>query len=200
MAVICLSCGCVLDGTGTPDDDHGDGRQITLADLVAAADANGTSPAEVAATIGASLQVAMPDPEDVAKSDTPDKFVLGVAYQPGKDPQIAKGIDGGRDYLTPRELERAAWSFMLHGQQHGLMHVDGTEGMGLAKPVESGLYRNPIPWVVPSPSGPPVIVRKGTWLLGSLLNDTAWQMHLNGEVGGWSPQGQARRRRHRPAA
>jgi hypothetical protein len=195
---VCLSCGCVLAGSpDLADDDHGDPRQITLSGLVAAADANGISPAEVAATIGTSLQVAQPE-QEVAKSGEPDRFVLGVAYQPGRDPKIAKGQDGGRDYLTEAELEKAAWSFMLHGQQHGMFHVDGTEDMGLAQPVENGIYRNPIPWVVPSPSGPPVIVRKGTWLIGSLLNDRAWQMHLDGKVGGWSPQGRARRRR--PAA
>ena len=35
---------------------------------------------------------------------------------------------------------------MLKGQQHGLFHVDGTEGA--ARPVESFIYRNPVPWLV----------------------------------------------------
>lgn len=193
---MCLSCGCVVAGTGTPDDNHGDSRQIVLRDLVAAADANSISPAEAVANIGAALQVIAPEPEDVAKGGKPMRFVLGAAYQPGKDPRIAKGVDGGRDYLTEAELEKAAHSFMLNGQQHGLFHVDGTTGMGLARPVESMVYRNSIPWVVPAPGGgPPVMIRKGTWLLGALLNDKGWQMYLDGKVGGWSPQGVARRRR-----
>jgi hypothetical protein len=192
---MCLSCGCVLAGTGLPDDDHGDPRQITLSDLVAAADANGVSPADVVAMIGATLQVLQPGPfDDVAKAGEPQRFVLGVAYQPGRDPQIAKGVDGGRDFFTEAELEKAAWSFMQSGQQHGMFHIEGTEGA--AQPVESMIYRNPIPWVVPTPGGgAPVIVRKGTWLLGSILNDPAWRAHLDGKVNGWSPQGTARRRR-----
>lgn len=188
---MCLSCGCVLNGTGTPDDDHGDPRQITLSGLVAAADANGVSPAEVAATIGATLQVIQPASEDIAKGGEPQRFVLGLAYQAGPDPRIAKGLDGGRDFFTPAELEKAAWSFMLSGQQHGLFHADGTEGA--ARPVESMIYRNPIPWV----AGPDIIVRKGDWLLGSILSDKAWQLHQDGKINGFSPQGVARRRRTR---
>lgn len=193
---MCLSCGCCLNGTGTPDDDHGDPRQITLGDLVAAADANGISPADVVGNIGAAMQLVLAEPQ-IAKNGEPQKFVLGVAYQPGRDPQITKGADGGRDYFTEAELEKAAWSFMLNGQQHGLFHLDGTEGA--ARPVESMIYRNPIPWVVPAPGQPPVVVRKGTWLLGSLLDDPVWQMKQAGKLNGWSPQGVARRRKGRPA-
>ena len=200
---MCMSCGCALaipGDPGLPNDNHGDPRQITLSDLVAAADANGISPAEIVANIGASLQVIQPEPEDVAKDGEPQRFCLGIAYQAGPDPRIAKGADGGRDFIAAPELERAAWSFMLNGQQHGMFHVDGTEGMGVAKAVESGIYRNPVPWVVPSPSGPPIVVRKGDWLLGSILSERAWQAHLDGKVNGWSPQGVARRRRSRSAA
>lgn len=194
---MCMSCGCVIAGTGTADDDHGDHRQITISDLVAAADANGIDLAEVAANIGAALQLIQPA-EEVAKSGEPQRFAMGVAYQPGRDPLIAKGVDGGRDYFTEAELEKACWSYGLSGQDVGMFHVDGTEGA--AQMVENTIYRNPIPWVVPSPGGgPPVIVRKGTWLLGAILSEPAWQAHLDGKIAGWSPQGVARRRRVRPA-
>jgi hypothetical protein len=116
-----------------------------------------------------------------------------VAYQPGRDPRIAKGVDGGRDYFTPAELEKAAWSFMLNGQQHGMFHLDGTEGA--AQTVENYIYRNPLPWIV----GDDLIVRKGTWLQGLLVDDKGWELHKQGRVGGLSPQGAAVRRRARPA-
>lgn len=144
------------------------------------------------------------------------RFLLGIAYQAGPDPRIAKGADGGRDFFTEAELEKAAWSFMLNGQQHGVFHIEGTEGAG--RPVESGIYRNEVPWVVSDDAdvrkvlaelaaeaeacaGPDdLIVRKGDWCLGSILNDPAWQAYKAGKFSGWSPQGTARRRRTRQVA
>ena len=55
------------------------------------------------------------------------RFVLGIAYMPGKDPRIAKGIDGGRDFFTEAELEKAAWSFLRNGPQVNAFHIEGTE-------------------------------------------------------------------------
>ena len=148
----------------------------------------------------------------VAKAEE-QRFVLGIAYQAGPDPRIAKGADGGRDFFTEEELEKAAWSFMLHGQQHGMFHLDGTTGA--ARPVESFIYRNDVPWVVSDDAavrkalarlaaeaeecaGPDdLVVRKGDWCLGSILDDPAWQAVKDGKVSGWSPQGIARRRRAR---
>jgi len=157
---------------------------------VAAADANGVSPAEIAAMVGASLQATAAAP-GIAKSEPEQKFLLGLAYQAGRQPEIRKGVDGGRDYFEPADLERASWSFMLNGHQHGLFHLDGTEGV--AKTVESGIYRNSIPWV----AGPDLIVRQGDWTVGVLADDKAWQAYKDGRVGGLSPQGTARRLRIR---
>lgn len=185
---MCLSCGCALTNPELVNDDHGDSRQITLSSLVAAADANGISPAEVVAMIGASLQVATPAAA-VAKAEPEQRFLLGLAYQAGRRPEIRKGIDGGRDYFEPADLERASWSFMLNGHQHGLFHLDGTEGV--AKTVESGIYRNSIPWVV----SPDLIVRQGDWTVGVLTDDKGWGAYKAGRIGGMSPQGAARRLR-----
>ncbi len=128
---MCLDCGCVLNGTGTPNDDHGDPFHITLDELAAAAAADQVSIVQAAANMLATAQLvqtdALPD-EDVAKATEPQRYVLGVAYQAGKDPRIAKGQDGGRDYFTEAELEKAAWSFLQAGPQVGMFHVDGTEG------------------------------------------------------------------------
>lgn len=186
---MCMSCGCVLDGTGQPDDDHGDPSQITLSDLMAAAETNGVPPMDIVAMLGATLAAITPDDDDVAKAAPEQQFVLGVAYQAGPDPRIKRGLDGGRDYFTPAQLEKAAWSFMLGGQQNGLFHVDGTTGA--ATTVENFINRHPVPWIV----APDLVVRKGDWCQGLILDDKAWDLHKQGKVNGLSPQGVARRRK-----
>lgn len=118
------------------------------------------------------------------------RYVLGIAYQAGPDPRIQRGADGGRDYFSPEELEKAAWSFLRNGAAVGIEHVDGTEGH--AQVVESYVYRGP-DWDV----GNDVIVKSGDWLVGAVLDETAWQLYKDGKVTGWSPQGTARRIRRR---
>jgi hypothetical protein len=116
------------------------------------------------------------------------RFVLGIAYQAGPDPRIAKGIDGGRDYFTAEELEKAAWSFLRNGPQVNAFHVDGTEGCAVV--VESSIHRGP-DWDL----GDGIVVKAGDWLVGAILDDRAWELHKAGKINGWSPQGTARRRR-----
>lgn len=114
------------------------------------------------------------------------RYVLGIAYQAGPDPRIMKGADGGRDYFTPEELEKAAWRFLQNHPTGGLNHADGTEGAGTI--VESYIYRGP-DWDV----GDGVIVKSGDWLVGAVLTPEAWELYKAGKITGWSPQGRARR-------
>lgn len=181
---MCLDCGC-----GELENRHGDSRHITLDDLAAAAAASGVGVAVAAATILRSVTGTLGD--DEPDPDGPeDRFLYGIAYQAGFDPRIAKGLDGGRDAFSPRELERAAWSFMLGGHRHGLFHLDGTDD-GAVRTVETGIYRNPIPWVVSDD----LIVRKGDWTIGVLTDERVWRLHKQGKIDGLSPQGGAKRRR-----
>lgn len=188
---MCVSCGC-----GAPDTDHGDPANITAADLAAAGAAADISPQQAAANIGIALlsgQIAdglEPAELDVVKGvqATEQRYVLGVAYQAGKDERIAKGLDGARDFFTPAELEKAAWEFLRNGPQVGLFHVDGTEGA--ATIVESYIYRGPA-WDL----GDGLVVKSGDWLLGAILNEPAWNLLKQGKITGWSPQGTATRRR-----
>lgn len=181
---MCLDCGCLQ-----PGNDHGDGRHITYADLAAAAGASGISPLEAAANIIATLQACGADVMKAAEQ----RFVLGIAYQAGPDPRIAKGADGGRDYFTKDELEKAAWSFLRNGPRGGLFHIDGTEGA--IEFVESSIHRGP-DWDL----GDGLVVKDGDWIVGGILDDRAWQLYKAGKINGFSPQGVARRRRVRPAA
>lgn len=122
-------------------------------------------------------------------SGEPQRYVLGVAYQSGPDPKIQRGADGGRDYFTADELEKAAWGFLRKGRQHGLFHgPDGT--VGHAETVESYIWRG-ADWDL----GDGTVVRKGDWLIGAVLDEVAWSLVKSGKVTGWSPQGTATRRR-----
>lgn len=167
--------------------DHGDRAHITLADLQAAADASGVGLAVAAANILRTVTGTLGD--DEPDDGPPDQFLLGIAYQAGMDPRIAKGVDGGRDYIEPRDLERAAWSYVLGGHGVNAFHTAGTENV--AKTVESSIYRNPVPWVIDDD----LIVRKGDWLVGVLASDKGWSMHKDGLLNGLSPEGVARRRK-----
>lgn len=179
---MCLDCGC-----GELESNHGDPAHLTIAALQAAADASGVSLAVAASNILRTVTGTLGDDEP---DDGPElQFLAGVAYQCGPDARISKGVDGGRDWFSAPELERAAWTFMLKGQQHGLFHADGTEGA--ARTVESAIYRNPVPWIISDD----LMIRKGDWYIGALLNDSAWQAYKAGGIGGFSPQGIARRRR-----
>jgi hypothetical protein len=119
------------------------------------------------------------------------RYVLGIAYQAGPDPRIATGADGSRDFFSPEELEKAAWEFTKSSRSIGLFHKNGTEGH--ADVVESYIYRGP-DWDL----GDGVVVKSGDWLLGTILDDIAWDMYKSGEFTGFSPQGTARRRRPDP--
>lgn len=117
------------------------------------------------------------------------QYILGVAYQAGPDPLIQKGADGHRDYFTPEELEKAAWSFLAEGgTEIGLFHIDKT--VGHVRLVESYIWRGP-DWVM----GNGTIVKAGDWLIGGICDDVAWSLVKSGKVTGLSPQGVAKRRR-----
>lgn len=118
-------------------------------------------------------------------AEQPQRYVLGIAYQAGPDPLIQRGMDGGRDFFTAAELEKAAWGFLRDGPEVGLFHADDTEGA--ATVVESYIYRGP-DWDLGD-----VVVRKGDWLIGAILDEAAWNLYLTGRITGWSPQGSARR-------
>lgn len=182
---MCLDCGC-----GELDNDHGTPAHLTIAALQAAADACGISLVVAASNILRTVTGTLGD--DEAQDGPEDQFLYGAAYQAGPSPLIRRGADGGLDMFSARELEKAAWSFMLGGHQHGLFHADGTEG--IAKTVESGIYRNPVPWVISDD----LIIRKGDWTLGVLVNDEGWALYKQGKIGGLSPQGAAKRRSPTP--
>lgn len=122
------------------------------------------------------------------------RYLLAVAYQPGPDDRITKGKDGGRDFFTDAELEKAAWSLLQRDEvpEVGLFHLDGT--VGHADVVESYIYRGP-EWVLKAADGSEQVVKSGMWLVGLICDEVAWDLYKSGRVGGVSLQGRAKRRR-----
>ena len=126
-------------------------------------------------------------------TDEPQRYVLSIAYKAGPDPRITKGADGGRDFLSAESLELAAWNYLAKGNpQVGIGHIDGTTGA--ATVVESYVWRGP-DWDL----GDGIVVTKGDWLIGMILEPKSWELAQQGRLSGLSPQGVARRRRVRPA-
>ena len=120
------------------------------------------------------------------------RFILGLAYQAGRDPAIRKGADGGRDFFSAEELEKACHSYLPGGGQVGLYHLDDPGVMGHMTVTENYIYRGP-DW--PQPNG--VVIKAGDWLIGGVCDEIGWDLVKSGRVRGFSPQGVARRRRVR---
>lgn len=118
------------------------------------------------------------------------RYLLSLAYQAGPDEKIQRGADGGRDYFTPAELEKAAWSFLPGGAAVGLFHGPD-ETIGHFTVTESYIYRGP-DWDLGD-----VVVKSGDWLIGGICDETAWDLYKRGLITGMSPQGTARRIRRR---
>lgn len=126
----------------------------------------------------------------------PNRFVLGIAYQAGQNPAIGRGADGARDFFTPEELQKAAWQFSKGNRSVGIFHGP-SDTVGHIDIVESFLWPSDEPWVIKATDGTEVVVRKGDWLLGGILDDVAAHLYENDLITGWSPQGVAKRRTFR---
>jgi hypothetical protein len=102
------------------------------------------------------------------------RYALGVAYP-------ADQLDGHGEFMTPEDVEQAAWGFLRLGPQVGLYHADGT--IGHAQVVESYIYRGP-DWQLGDQT-----VHAGDWLLGVIFDPDTWELVKAGRIVGWSIQG-----------
>lgn len=113
----------------------------------------------------------------VSKKDE-QRYTLGVAYPSSE-------VDAHNEYATEKEVELAAWKFLVRSPKVGLMHKDGTEGAGQV--VESYIYRGP-DWTMNDQT-----VKSGDWLLGVVWDEKAWGLIKEGTIRGFSMQGYAKR-------
>lgn len=131
-------------------------------------------------------------PVSIIKTAAESRYVLGVAFAAGRRDDARKGADGRRDWMSPAEVEKAAWKFMDGPREIGVQHVDGTTGV--ATVVESFIWRGD-PWTVIDTAGRRQTVNPGDWLVGAVLEPAAWELYKAGRVEGWSIQGKARHAR-----
>jgi hypothetical protein len=124
-------------------------------------------------------------------SNEPDRFVLGIAFKAGRQPETKRGADGKRDFAESDVIEKAAWQFLREGRRVGIEHADGT--VGHAEVVESYLHRGP-DWICKSVTGQEVTVSEGDWLIGMILDPPSWELRKAGKLNGLSPQGRVKRR------
>ncbi len=125
---------------------------------------------------------------NVVKVADEDRYMLCVVYSPSRLP--LRGKDKRVDLVSPRTLEVAAWSYLAKGAPTGMWHEDGHDGV--ARCVESYLYRNPVPWDVNGDGS--LVVKEGDWLAGFILSTGAWGLFKSGEIGGVSFQGSCGRK------
>lgn len=123
----------------------------------------------------------LPEPEQ--------RYLLLVAYQAGPSERIRRGADGGLDYFTAAELEKACFSFLPGGAQVGLFHGPD-DSIGHFTVTENYIYRGP-DWDV----GDDIVIKAGDWLIGGICDEIAWGLYKRGLITGMSPQGVAKRRR-----
>lgn len=196
---MCWSCGC-----NQLPNPHADMRTITTSTLQDAADQAGTDIPGVIANLTRSLALWSPG-AGALKQEAPvsdmsavrvikmadeRRYTLGLAYPAMKAP--GKGMDGYDDFVGPDALEKAAWEWMANHRAIGLFHEAGTTGH--ATVVESYIYRGP-DWVTNSQvDGQPVVIKAGDWMMGAIWDEMGWEMVKKGLIGGWSPEGGARRR------
>jgi hypothetical protein len=139
-----------------------------------------------------------PLPVEVVKETAEQRYLLCVAWEPGKQDRIAKGVDGARDFMNEAEVEQAAWRLIAkhRGGVAGVAHASyfnpGLEDEH-AVVVESYVYRGP-DWALTNTGGEDVVIKSGTWLVGLQCDDYAWGLYKTGRVTGVSTQGAAKRR------
>lgn len=125
----------------------------------------------------------------VADMPPEQRYLLLVAYQAGPSERIRRGADGGLDYFTAEELEKACFSFLPGGAQVGLFHGPD-DSIGHFTVTENYIYRGP-DWDV----GDDIVIKAGDWLIGGICDEIAWGLYKRGLITGMSPQGVAKRRR-----
>lgn len=116
---------------------------------------------------------------NVLKSTPEQRYTLGLAYP-------ANRLDKHGDFATAEQLERTAWTYMVHKRSVGVGHLPGTDGAGTV--VESYIYRGP-EWQITKDT----TVRPGDWLLGVVWTEKAWGVIKSGRITGFSIQGWAKR-------
>lgn len=142
----------------------------------------------------------------VVKSEPDRRYTLNVVY-PADKADIGKALDGHRDFASKAVVQDAAWNWMRNYRKVGAFHtpeqaaVAGAALMddGAAEPVESYIYPGP-DWTLKAADGSEQVIKSGDWLAGFIWTPEAWRLIQQGEIGGVSVEGGAKRRKPSPEA
>ena len=108
---MCISCGC-----GSPNDDHGDARNITLNDIDQAAVAAGTTRDRVLQNMMGGNQQGMSNGSQNQQSDSDQSPVMQTGYTQQQQQQQGQVLQGGDKQVpgqtvqTPGTQSGTAWS------------------------------------------------------------------------------------------
>ena len=103
------------------------------------------------------------------------RFILGLAYQCGRDPRIAKAQDGGAATSSPPTSSSAPATLsspaavQVGAVSHGPPVRDGSHGRD-----RELIYRNEVPWVIKAADGSEQVIKCGDWVIGGICDDIGW--------------------------
>jgi putative serine protease XkdF len=137
----------------------------------------------------------------VLKSEAERRYSLHVVY-PADKADVARALDGHRDFASKAVVEDAAWNYMRRYREVGAFHTEEQaaavgatmKATGAAELVESYVYRGP-DWAIKAEDGSEVLVKAGDWLAGFIWSPEDWELLKDGKIGGVSVEGKARRRK-----
>mgnify|MGYP001328631587 CR=1 FL=1 len=115
----------------------------------------------------------------ITKADDAEKLVYGVVYEPDV-------IDAHGDFMTAKEIEKAAHGFMqnLAKAQGEVIDTQHDFNPGVGEVVES--YVAPADFTVGEHT-----ITKGSWVLVTKASDEIWEKIQKGEITGYSMAGTA---------
>lgn len=136
----------------------------------------------------------------VIKAEDERRYTLHVVY-PADKADIARALDGRRDFASKAVVEDAAWNYMRKYRAVGAFHTPeqaqaagaALKADGAADLVESYIYRGP-DWVIKAADGSEQKIVAGDWLAGFIWSPDDWELVKSGKIGGVSVEGGARRR------
>ncbi len=142
----------------------------------------------------------------VLKSEPERRYTLHVVY-PADKADVARALDGHRDFASKAVVEDAAWNYMRRYREVGTFHTQEQAAAagatlksgGAAELVESFVYRGP-DWAMKAADGSEVVVKAGDWLAGLVWSPEDWELVKSGKIAAVSVEGKARRRKPSPDA
>lgn len=119
---------------------------------------------------------------------TEHRYTLGVAYKPGS--RLDKSThDSQGDWATGDVIQKAAWDFVSNLEKgNGLndSHITTSDGLSVGRVVESFLA--PVDMNINGK-----LIKKNTWLVGTIWEPHYWQKIKAGERLGLSIEGTGKR-------